>query len=317
MNSAELSALIKQKALEIGFSDCGISHAETLDFESIRLKEWLDNGFHGEMHYMENNIEKRIDPKLLFENAKSVISVLFNYYKLDLDESIDKYKIAKYAQGNDYHYIIKSKLNDLIDFIQTYYPIANARSFCDSAPVMDKVWAQKSGLGWIGKNTCLIAPKAGSFFLIGEIITDIELNYDTAISNHCGNCTNCIDACPTNALIAPYLLDSRKCISYLTIEYKNEFDEKLDLKGHIFGCDICQNVCPWNIKYTQIHENTELISSSENIDWNNMTKADFKKKFKGSALERTGYERLKRNIEKNLYSENNKVINLFKNSQGN
>jgi epoxyqueuosine reductase len=302
MDSSALTSLIKQKALEIGFSDCGISSVETLDFESVKLNNWLQNGFQGEMHYMENHFEKRINPNLLFENAKSVISVLFNYYKQDLNDNNEKYRIAKYAQGNDYHYIIKSKLNELINFIQTIYPNATARSFCDTAPVMDKVWAQKSGLGWLGKNTCLIAPKAGSFFFIGEIITDIELNYDKAINNRCGNCTKCIDACPTIALVAPYQLDSRKCISYLTIEYKNEFDEKIDLNGHIFGCDICQDVCPWNIKYAKVHNNKELISSSKDVDWDNINKTDFIKTFKGTALERTGYERLKRNIDANYNS---------------
>ncbi len=303
MNISDLSLQIKQKALETGFSGCGISKAESLNEEANYLKAWLTEGRHGEMQYMENYFDKRTNPAILFENAKSVISVLFNYYP---DEKIDQncFQIAKYAYGNDYHNIVKSKLNEIIDFIKIFVPDVNARAYCDSAPVMDKVWAERSGLGWIGKNTCLIAPNAGSFFLIGEIITDIELSFDKAIKNRCGNCQKCIDSCPSFALTSPYQLDARKCISYLTIEFKSDFKEDTKLKNYIFGCDICQDVCPWNIRFAKAHKNSELNASeiilkSGKADWESLTKKEFKKYFKNSAIERTGFERLKRNITKN------------------
>lgn len=301
MNTRDLTLSIKQKALNVGFSFCGVSKVEALQNESDFLKYWLNNNFHAEMHYMADNVDKRSDPALLFDNAKSVISVLLNYYP---ENQIDKnkFQIAKYAYGKDYHFIIKSKLNEVIDYIKSIDISVNARSFCDSAPVMDKVWAQKAGLGWIGKNTCLIVPKAGSFFLIGEIILDIELIYDKAADNKCGNCSRCLDACPTKALTAPYLLDSRKCISYLTIEYKPEFDENIDLHNHIFGCDICQDVCPWNIKFAKKHEVNELSINQKllnftNDDWQNLEKKEFKSIFKNTAFERTAYNRLMRNIK--------------------
>lgn len=302
MNINDLTLKIKQKTLEVGFSFCGISKAETLENEAEFLIIWLSEGKQGEMNYMENHFEKRTNPKLLFENAKSVISVLLNYLP---EKKIDKanFQIAKYAYHNDYHFVIKSKLNEIVEFIQSIHPEANARAFCDSAPVMDKVWAVKSGLGWMGKNTCLIHPEAGSYYLIGEIITDIELNYDKPIKNHCGNCSKCIDACPTAALTAPYQLDARKCISYLTIEHKSEFEEDIKLHHHIFGCDICQDVCPWNIKFSKPHSG-EVLQLNENLfdiqkeDWLNFEQQDFKRFFKNTALERTGYKRLKRNIAK-------------------
>ncbi len=299
----EISTQIKQKAIELGFSYCGISAVSPLDNEADYLKKWLENGFHGEMQYMENHFEKRTNPVFLLENAKSVISVLLNYYPANKTEEFDNYKIAKYAYGKDYHYIIKLKLNNIIELIQEEFPKATVRAFCDSAPVMEKVWAARSGLGWIGKNTCLITPKAGSYFLIGEIITDIELIYDTPIKNHCGNCTKCIDACPTSAIIAPYQLDARKCLSYLTIEYKNDLSS--EIKQHqndwIFGCDICQDVCPWNIRFTQPCNDIDL-QPNENLlkmkkqDWQHLSKPNFNTLFKNTALERTGYNRLKRNI---------------------
>jgi epoxyqueuosine reductase len=300
MNIEELSSAIKKKAKEVGFSFCGISKVEMLQIEANSLKVWLNNNYHAEMHYMENYFEKRTNPALLFENAKSVISVLMNYYP---ENKIDKnkFQLAKYAYGNDYHYIIKSKLNEVIDFIKSVEKEVNARSFCDSAPIMDKVWAQKSGLGWIGKNTCLIVPKAGSFFLIGEILLDIDLVYDQPAKNKCGSCTRCVDACPTNALTQPYLLDARKCLSYLTIEHKSEFDENVNLHNQIFGCDICQDVCPWNIKFAKQHSVNELAIKMEilnftNKDWQQLEKKDFKAIFKNTSLERTAYERFKRNI---------------------
>jgi len=299
----KISEKIKQKAIATGFSYCGIAAIRPLDFEAEVLKRWLEKGYHGEMQYMENHFEKRKNPDLLIENAKSVISVLLNYFPVNKIEETDNYKIAKYAYGKDYHYIVKSRLNQVIEYIKEIFPQSNSRAFCDSAPVMDKVWAQRSGLGWMGKNTCLIAPKAGSFFLIGEIITDIELTYDTPIRNHCGSCTLCIDACPTHAIVAPYQLDARKCISYQTIEYKNNLtpEMKQAQNGWIFGCDICQDVCPWNVRFAITTSDVELQPNDSLLkmrkqNWQQLSKPEFNKLFKNTALDRTGYQRLKRNI---------------------
>jgi len=297
------SLLIKEKALLLGFSYCGIAKITSLEKESLYLNKWIKNGFHGEMQYLENYSDKRKNPALLIENAKSVISVLLNYFPFNKIEETDNYKIAKYAYGKDYHYIIKSRLNQIIELIQQDFPESSSRTFCDSAPVMDKVWAQRSGLGWMGKNTCLITPKAGSFFLIGEIITDVELNYDKPIKDHCGSCTRCMDACPTQAIHAPYQLDARKCLSYLTIEYKNELtaENKQNQNNWIFGCDICQDVCPWNVRFANPTHDIDL-QPAENLikmrkkDWQQLSKPDYNKLFKNTALERTGYHRLKRNI---------------------
>jgi epoxyqueuosine reductase len=299
----KISEKIKQKAIELGFNYCGISAIRPIEKEAAYLKRWLENDFHGEMQYMENYFEKRTQPDLLIENAKSVISVLLNYFPTNKIEETDNYKIAKYAYGKDYHYIIKSRLNKIIELIQLEFPESTSRAFCDSAPVMDKVWAQRSGLGWIGKNTCLITKKMGSFFLIGEIICDIELSYDTPIKDHCGNCTRCIEACPTHAIQAPYQLDARKCLSYLSIEYKNELtaDNKQSQNHWIFGCDICQDVCPWNLRFAKPTQDidlqpTEALTKMRKQDWQQLSKPDFNKLFKNTALERTGYDRLKRNI---------------------
>lgn len=297
---------IKQKALDLGFSAIGISETEFLTKESKQLRTWLDNGSHGDMKYMENNFEKRTNPRILVEGAKSVISVLFNYYP-EKFQTKDSYKISKYAYSKDYHYVIKEKLYNLLEFIQAETGETNGRAFVDSAPVMDKVWAAKSGLGWIGKNTNLITKKFGSFVFIGELIIDLELEYDNPTDrywekDYCGSCTKCIDACPTNAL-SPYKLDARKCISYLTIEKKgeisNEFKGKWD--DWIFGCDICQDVCPWNAKL-EFHNEKAFIISDEikemtKQDFENLNKPSFKKLFKNSPVERTKFEGLKRNIE--------------------
>lgn len=308
MKHEAFSQIIKQKAKELGFSAVGISKADYLENESQKLKQWLDNGFHGEMHYMENYFEKRTDPRKLVEEAKSVISVLLNYYPEDL-QSDNTYKISKYAYGKDYHYVLKEKLQQLLGFINEEIGEVNGRAFVDSAPVMDKVWASKSGLGWIGKNTNLISKEFGSFVFIGELIIDLELDYDVPIKDYCGNCTRCIEACPTNAL-KPYQLDARKCISYLTIENKGEIPEEFVGKWNdwIFGCDICQDVCPWNfpvrqagskLKYhNEISFNiSEELKSLEKEDWKNIDKSDFKRIFKNSPVERTKLEGLKRNID--------------------
>ncbi|MDY6800677.1 MAG: tRNA epoxyqueuosine(34) reductase QueG [Bacteroidota bacterium] len=303
---------IKQKTFELGFSAVGISKADFLEKESKQLKEWLDNGFHGEMKYMENHFEKRIDPRKLAEGAKSVISVLYNYYPKEKQKE-DTFKISKYAYGTDYHYVVKDKLFKLLEFINTEIGEVRGRAFVDSAPVMDKVWAAKSGLGWIGKNTNLISKEFGSFVFIGELIIDLELEYDQPIKDYCGNCTQCIDACPTGAL-KPYQLDARKCISYLTIEKKGEIPSEFEGKWHdwIFGCDICQDVCPWNTKSclpegrAKPHSEfqfkiTEELKKFKKDDWENLDQSTFKKMFKNSAVERTKFQGLKRNI--NFLSE--------------
>jgi len=300
---AQLTSLIKNKAFDLGFFVNGISKAEYLAEDAERLNKWLESGFHADMTYMENHFKKRTDPRKLLENAKSVISVLYNYYPKDLIPEKDNFKISKYAYGTDYHFVLKRKLKELISFIKTEVPDVNARAFVDSAPVLDRAWAAKSGLGWIGKNTCLINKEKGSYFFIGEIITDLELEYDEKIiPNHCGGCTRCIDACPTGALKS-YKLDSNKCISFWTIESKSEqFSEKFNGKFQdwIFGCDICQNVCPWN-RFSEPHDQpkfdpSEGLVKMKKEDWDNLTEEHFQKLFKGSAVKRAGFMGLKRNI---------------------
>ncbi len=298
-----ISEFIKTKAGELGFFQCGISKAGFLKDESEKIHDWLNKGFQGEMHYMQNNLEKRLDPSLLQENAKSIISVLFNYFPEKTDFQDNNFIVSKYAFGKDYHFILKYKLKELLRSIEEKFGKVSARIFVDSAPVLEKAWAERAGLGWIGKNTCLINKKSGSFFFIGEIILDIELEYDVPHKNYCGSCTKCLDACPTNALIKPYTLDSRKCISYLTIENKENLPDDLKDKfeGRIFGCDICQDVCPYN-RFSTKNTEPDLSPSYEfkNLkkeDWINLNKEDFNRIFKKSALKRIKFEGLKRNID--------------------
>ena len=298
-----LSDNIKAKAKELGFYACGFSKATFLPEDAEQLKKWLQDGKHAEMKYMENHFEKRTDPRKLLDGAKSVISVLFNYYPEKQLPEQNNFKISKYAYGTDYHFVMKHKLKDLIAFINSEVPI-NARAFVDSAPVLDRAWAARSGLGWIGKNTCLITKEQGSFFFIGEIIIDLELDYDNKlVPNHCGGCTRCIDACPTNAL-EPHNLNSNKCISNWTIENKGEnIPEKFEGKFQdwIFGCDICQDVCPWN-RLSEPHNEPEFILSDQLLkitkpEWETLTKEKFNELFKNSPVKRTGYKGLKRNIK--------------------
>ena len=292
---------IKQKALELGFSAVGISKADFLEEESEFLKDWLGKGFHGEMQYMENHFEKRTDPRKLVEGAKSIISLLYNYFP-EKTQAEKTFKISKYAYGKDYHYVLKEKLNLLFDFINNEIIKIEGRAFVDSAPVMDKVWASKSGLGWIGKNTNLISKEFGSFVFIGELIIDLELDYDQAIKDYCGSCTKCIDACPTKAL-NPHQLDARKCISYLTIEKRGEIPEEFNGKWNdwIFGCDICQDICPWNQKLQSHSEPqfqiSDLLKNMDKEDWQSLQKSEFKKLFKNSPIERTNFKGLIRNID--------------------
>lgn len=295
------TSIIKQEALRLGFFSCGISKAGFLEEEAPRLENWLNNNMQGQMSYMENHFDKRLNPTLLVDDAKSVISLLLNYYPSELQNE-DSYKISKYAYGKDYHHVIKEKLNELLHFIQTEIGEVSGRAFVDSAPVLDKAWAAKSGLGWVGKNSNLITQKVGSFYFIAELIIDLELDYDTPTTDHCGSCTACLDACPTEAIVSPYVVDGSKCISYFTIELKDNLPQEMKGKfdDWMFGCDVCQEVCPWN-RFSKPH-NEPLFQSSPDIlnfsksDWEEITVDTFQKVFKNSAVKRTKYEGLLRNI---------------------
>jgi epoxyqueuosine reductase len=297
------STFIKSKATELGFDFCGISKAEFLEQEAPRLEKWLNLNYHGEMSYMANHFDKRLDPRKLVDGAKSVITVLLNYYPEEkLPEKNSDFKISKYAYGTDYHFVLKDKLKDLVEIINEEIGEINGRIFVDSAPVMDKVWAKKSGLGWVGKHTNLINREIGSFFFIGEIICDLELEYDSQIKDYCGTCTRCIDACPTDAIVEPYVVDGSKCISYFTIELKEAIPNEVKGKfeNWIFGCDICQDVCPWN-SFSQKHKTDEFnlnpqLKEFTNNDWLEITHEVFNELFRRSAIKRTKLDGLKRNI---------------------
>ena len=300
---SEYSAKIKSAAHALGFLSCGIAKADFLEEEAPRLEQWLRQSHHGSMGYMERHFDKRLDPRRLVPGAKSVVSLLLNYHtdKTQVDPKAPK--ISTYAYGTDYHFVLKEKLKKLMQLIHTEIGEVNGRVFVDSAPVMDKAWAAKSGLGWIGKNTNLISKKMGSFFFIAELIIDLELDYDSPTTDHCGSCTACIDACPTEALHQPYQIDGSKCISYLTIELKDniptEFKGKMD--NWVFGCDVCQTVCPWN-RFASPHnepafEPHEDLLGLTNREWQEMTSEVFTTLFKNSAVKRTQFEGLKRNIK--------------------
>ena len=294
--------LIKTEAKRLGFLSCGISKAEFLEDEAPRLGQWLKEGKHGEMGYMENHFDKRLDPTILVEDSKSVVSLLLNYYP-EQQQTEQSYKLSKYAYGTDYHFVIKDKLKQLLHYIQEEIGEVNGRAFVDSAPVLDKAWAARSGLGWIGKHSNLLTQQVGSFYFIAELIIDLELDYDTPVTDHCGTCTACIDACPTAAIVPPYVVDGRKCISYLTIELRdnipNDFKDKMD--DWMFGCDICQDVCPWN-RFSKPHSeplfnpHPELLSMTKK-EWEEITEETFKKVFKNSAVKRTKFSGLTRNIK--------------------
>ena len=301
---------IKLAAQKLGFLSCGISKADFLEDEAPRLEQWLSQGHNGSMYYMERNFDKRLDPRILVPGAKSIVSLLLNYHTDQKQIDPEAPKISSYAYGVDYHSVIKNKLKKMMKIIHREIGEVNGRVFVDSAPVMDKAWAAKSGLGWVGKNTNLISKKVGSFFFIAELILDLELEYDLPVADHCGSCTACIDACPTEALIKPYQIDGSKCISYLTIELKesipSEFQGKMD--NWAFGCDVCQTVCPWNRFSTPNDESafkpqSDLLSLSKK-EWEEMTESVFNTIFKNSAVKRTKFNGLKRNI-KFLSSEQN------------
>ncbi|WP_418512908.1 tRNA epoxyqueuosine(34) reductase QueG [Corallibacter sp.] len=304
MNSqkSKYTKLIKEESKRLGFLSCGVSKAGFLEVEAPRLERWLNANMHGEMRYMENHFDKRLDPTKLVEGSKSVVSLLLNYFPSQT-QNIESYKLSKYAYGTDYHFVIKDKLKQLLQFIQDEIGDVHGRAFVDSAPVLDKAWAAKSGLGWIGKHSNLLTQKVGSFYFIAELIIDLELDYDTPTTDHCGSCTACIDACPTQAITEPYVVDGSKCISYLTIELKNnipsEFKNKTD--DWMFGCDVCQDVCPWN-RFSKPHNeplfnpHPELLDMTKK-DWEEITEETFKKVFKKSAVKRTKYSGLTRNIK--------------------
>jgi epoxyqueuosine reductase len=302
-----LSLLIKNEAKRLGFTNCGIAHADFLSVQEERLVHWLEKKQHSGMHYMEKHLDKRLDPRLLFEEAKSIVSVTLNYYTEDLPNDNCGCRISKYAYGNDYHFVLKEKLQLLMDQIRQLKHDVQGKIFVDSAPVMEKVWAEKAGIGWIGKNTILINKQYGSFQFLGEIILDIELEYDKVSENHCGNCSLCLDACPTNALSEPYMLDAGKCLSYKTIESEEEMTDYFIARsnGWVFGCDICQDVCPWN-KEAKLHQVKEFEPLKETVDLINngcdsFSKDTFKAKFGNSALSRVNYDILCRNEEKYLH----------------
>jgi len=295
--------VVKEIAYELGFSFCGISKAGFLEEEAPRLEQWLNNGRHGKMAYMENHFDKRLDPTKLVEGSKSVVSLLLNYFP-SRNQNSESYKISKYAYGQDYHDVIKNKLRLFLEEIRSRIGEVDGRVFVDSAPVMDKVWAQKSGLGWVGKNGNLIRPQNGSFFFIAELIIDLELQPDGPIKDYCGTCSKCVDSCPTGALDTPYVVDGSKCISYLTIELKDElFSAEFNgkMQNWMFGCDICQDVCPWN-RFSKPHSVVEFQPPADLLDmkyedWEDLTQEVFSKLFAGSAVKRTKFSGLKRNIE--------------------
>lgn len=303
-NPARYSALIKAEALRLGFMQCGIAKAGFLEEEAPRLEKWLENQHHGEMNYMENHFDKRLDPRLLVDDAKSVISLTLNYYPESQQQDPEAPKISKYAYGMDYHLVIKEKLFQLLNFISEEIGEVSGRAFVDSAPVLDRAWAKRAGIGWIGKNSNLINKKSGSFFFLAELIVDLELEYDQPFqTDHCGTCTKCIDACPTDAILSPFIIDAKKCISYLTIELREEIPKSFNdkMENWMFGCDICQDVCPWN-RFSAPHtepqfQANQTLLNMKKEDWMDITEDVFKTIFKNSAVKRTKFKGLTRNID--------------------
>lgn len=312
MDKLALTLKVRQKALELGFDDCGFSKAGPLDKEAFRLEQWLNEGRHGTLDWMENNFEKRVDPTKLVPGSKSVVSLIIGY-RFEKNEIHDLQssdpKIAKYARGRDYHKVFKGKLKNLFNYTKKLVGDIDGRIFVDSAPVLDKAWVERSGLGWMGKNGNMLNKEFGSWFLIGEMILDIPFVYDGPVTDHCGQCTRCLDACPTNAIYEPYRIDANRCISYLTIELKDQIPEELHQKlgPWMFGCDICQDVCPWNRKsaYGSIDDlrpREKVLNTPEN-GWSEISEDEFDKRFEGSPVRRAKHEWITKNaaiVEKNL-----------------
>lgn len=301
--AAKYSNIIKAEASRLGFASCGVAKAEFLEEEARNLDTWLKNGHHGQMQYMENHFDKRLDPRLLVDGAKSVISLAYNYFPEEIQKD-GTYKVAKYAYGQDYHHVIKRKLKELYNFIHEEIGEINGRAFVDSAPVMERSWAERAGLGWNGKHSLLIQKELGSYFFLSELIIDLELEYDEPFkTDHCGTCTKCIDACPTKAILPNNTIDGSKCISYFTIELKDEIPNSVKglFEDWMFGCDICQDVCPWN-RFSKPHSeplfnpHPELLALTK-TDWEEITEDVFKKVFKKSPVKRTKYAGLQRNIQ--------------------
>lgn len=304
LKEEKISEKIKTLAKEVGFTDCGIAPACKLEDDAIKLRRWLNSGMHAGMKYMENHFEKRIHPATLVPGAKSVIVVLLNYYPKGQISGSQKYIISKYAYGRDYHSVIKSMLKRLQHRFEEELTSLSGRMFVDSAPVLERALASLAGLGWIGKNANLISPKHGSYCFMGEIITDVELACNKqSVPDFCGSCTKCIEACPTRAIVADRIIDSRKCISYWTIEHVGSIDPSLKgrFENRIFGCDICQDVCPWNRKsqpgrIKAFYPSPDLLAMTDS-DWQEITEERFNDLFKGTALMRAGFKGLKRNID--------------------
>ncbi len=296
------SSMIRKEARRLGFDACGFSRAACLEEEQSHLKTWLDLHFHGNMGYMENHAGKRVDPTRLVDGARSVISVLMNYFPSDHQQDPEAPVISKYAYGEDYHRVMRKKLELLLRFIRESVAPVTGRYFVDSAPVLEKAWAARAGLGWIGKNTCLISKELGSFVFIGELVVDIPLHYDEPVPDYCGTCTRCLDACPTGALIAPFRVDARRCISYLTIENKGDINHEFrgKMKNRVFGCDICQDVCPWNRKAAAHHvvefKPTPRLMTMTCHDWHLLDEQQYGELFARSPVKRTGFTGLKRNL---------------------
>jgi epoxyqueuosine reductase len=305
MSPPAYTRLIKQAAHRLGFDYCGIASADFLEEEAPRLEQWLTKNMHGKMHYMEKWFDLRLDPRKLMPGAKSVVSLLVNYYPDESTLSETAPKISRYAYGKDYHVVVKDKLQILLEELREQIGEVNGRCFVDSAPVLEKAWAAKSGLGWIGKNSNLINKQSGSYFFLAELILDLELEYDLPVTDYCGTCTRCIDACPTDAIVKPNVVDGSRCISYFTIELKENFPISPEMKGKfddwVFGCDVCQEVCPWN-RFAKPHAESSFKPSPEmqqlkKSEWKEITEEVFKKVFGSSAVKRAGYKGLKRNLE--------------------
>ncbi len=303
MQARKLTEMIKARARELGFSRVGVARAERLDEDAERLRSWLEGGKHGTMRWMENWFEKRVDPRKLVAGAKSVIVLAHNYFTEKKQYDPQAPMIAKYARGKDYHWVLKQKLGTLLELLQQQADGITGRVFVDSAPLLERAWGARAGLGWIGKNSLLLHPEEGSFFFLSEIVVDCELEYDQPLEEMCGSCTMCISSCPTGAIVEPRVVDARRCLSYLTIEHRGELPEALTgrMNNWMFGCDICQDVCPFN-RQSKSHTEPQFEPDEEMLsmtwaDWQKLDRATFNRLFKGTAVTRTRYQGLKRNIE--------------------